>query len=305
VEGAIEKEHVVQLSSATATVCARTREGNVYCWGDNRSALLGFLPTFDSLSGGPSLIPGIGDAVDVSASTATGGRSMACAVRRDTTVWCWGANAAGSLGHDQALDHVCESAACSPTPRAVATESGTALDHVASVRTGELSACVLRGDDASTRHPWCWGYGGHDVGAVEPVDAGGRAPSAVALAGTVSFLDLKYATVMAIDQASAVWAWGWNDFAQIANGTHTGDPCSSGDTCVAAPSRITSLSRVASVAMGAQHGAAIRLDGTIWAWGLNHRGQVGHEPGAGDVVCEVSGGSGPCSLTPLHVEGLP
>lgn len=34
----------------------------------------------------------------------TAGRDHACALRRDTTLWCWGCNAAGELGLDSTAE---------------------------------------------------------------------------------------------------------------------------------------------------------------------------------------------------------
>ena len=65
------------------------------------------------------------------------------------------------------------------------------------------------------------------------------------------------------------------------------------------------LSDVVTVAAGGA-GIALRRDGTVWAWGDNTTGMLGHAPGpdAGDVVCSMYG-STYCNGTPARVLGLP
>ena len=47
---------------------------------------------------------------------------------------------------------------------------------------------------------------------------------------------------------------------------------------------------------------AIRTDGTVWAWGANGSGQLGHPADTeGDVACST----GPCNPVPKQVQGLP
>jgi hypothetical protein len=71
-----------------------------------------------------------------------------------------------------------------------------------------------------------------------------------------------------------------------------------GCTCVATPSGVPGLSGLRSVSGGEYHSVALLADGTVRAWGLNGRGQLGdgsesdrHAPGS------VSGVSGASEIT--------
>jgi alpha-tubulin suppressor-like RCC1 family protein len=69
----------------------------------------------------------------------------------------------------------------------------------------------------------------------------------------------------------ALWAWGWNDYGQLGVGF---DP--SGYTSDKyRPTVCTGDGGWAAVAAGAMHTAAIKGDGTLWACGRGHYGQLG------------------------------
>ncbi len=63
-----------------------------------------------------------------------------------------------------------------------------------------------------------------------------------------------------------VWAWGWNGYGALGDGTTT-------DSSV--PEEVTSLSGVVSIAATYGSSFAILSDGSLWAWGSNRDGQIG------------------------------
>jgi len=86
-----------------------------------------------------------------------------------------------------------------------------------------------------------------------------RLTNAVALAG-------GYDYSVAVDAKGVVWSWG--------EGTLSGQLGNGGNTNVLTPSPINGISNVISVAAGYEHTLALRADGTVWAWGYNHAGDV-------------------------------
>jgi len=90
-----------------------------------------------------------------------------------------------------------------------------------------------------------------------------------------------------------VWAWGWNNFGQLGDGT-TEDRLT--------PTRVIGLYNVVSISGGSHHSLAMKSDGTIWAWGDNRYGQLGDGtinanrlqpvqiPGLSDIA-EISAGN--------------
>ena len=69
---------------------------------------------------------------------------------------------------------------------------------------------------------------------------------------------------LAIKSDGSLWAWGYNQYGQLGDGTTT-----ERDTPVQV------LTAVAAVAAGGYHTLAIKSDGSLWAWGMNESGQLG------------------------------
>ncbi|MBI5562016.1 MAG: hypothetical protein HY894_04055 [Deltaproteobacteria bacterium] len=63
-----------------------------------------------------------------------------------------------------------------------------------------------------------------------------------------------------------VWAWGWNGYGELGDGTTT-------DRLT--PVQVSGLTGVVSVAAGFYYSLALKSDGTVWAWGYNYYGQLG------------------------------
>ena len=80
-----------------------------------------------------------------------------------------------------------------------------------------------------------------------------------------------------------VWAWGWNRYGQLGNGSNT-------DSNV--PVQAYGLNGVMSVSAGGDHSVALKPDGTVWVWGDNTFGQCG------------TGNWGNTYNTPIPVPGL-
>ncbi len=76
---------------------------------------------------------------------------------------------------------------------------------------------------------------------------------------------------VALAQSGAPWAWGWNKYGQVGNGT-TVDQWS--------PIQPTGLSNVVQIAGGLPQSLFLKSDGTVWACGGNDNGAVGDGTGA-------------------------
>ena len=134
---------------------------------------------------------------------------------------------------------------------------------------------------------WTWGtndYGqlgrGNTINYSSPVQVG--------LLTNWSQVSCGYVTNYAIKTDGTLWTWGYNLQGQMGNGTIT--PYSS-------PVQIGALTNWSQVSSGGgYHVAAIKTDGTLWAWGRYNHGQLGNG------VSNVSAGVGYSS--PVQIGAL-
>ncbi|MDR2017364.1 MAG: hypothetical protein LBQ00_00490 [Syntrophobacterales bacterium] len=80
-------------------------------------------------------------------------------------------------------------------------------------------------------------------------------------------------TSLALKDDGTVWAWGWNAFGQLGIGTavdYRPTPVQ-----VKGPLGKGNLTGITALVAGHYHSLALKDDGTVWAWGWNHCGEIG------------------------------
>jgi alpha-tubulin suppressor-like RCC1 family protein len=232
--------------------------GTVCSWGDNTNGVLGDGSGVDQPT--PVGVVGLTDITQVAA-----GSYHNLALRADGTVWAWGDNARGALGDGTTTDR--------PTPVQV-----PGLTNVIQVAAGHDLSYALLSDGTVM----AWGVNVHgQLGdgtfndRPTPGLVSGLTNISEIAAGAQHGLALRYGVVL---------AWGDNQNGQLGDGTRQGRTT---------PIRTVGLSSIVHIGTGTFFSLAVRKDGTLFAWGANHYGQLG-----------VAGSAGSAELLPIVVPGI-
>jgi len=173
------------------------------------------------------------------------GKESTCAIRSDSSLWCWGGNSYGQLLLSGTSNRL--------SPVAVA---GAVWSQVA---CGQSHSCAVHGQAALS----CWGNNGSgQLGAATPSPSGGQTDVPDGPWQSVS--TGAYQTC-AVAQDTTLWCWGDNTNGQLGNG----NTVSSG-----VPVQVAGQGW-SQVSTHYLHACAVKSDGTLWCWGLNANLQTG------------------------------
>jgi alpha-tubulin suppressor-like RCC1 family protein len=220
----------------------------VASWGDNYYGELGDGTTTDrSRYGDINALSN--DMVQVSAGYHSG-----LALRGDGTVWAWGDNGAGQLGDGTTTSQ--------STPVQV-----TGLTGVTQVAAGEGFSLALRSDGT------VWAWGGNGIGQLGHGTTSDRELAPVQVTGLAGVTKISAGGYfsLALRSDGTVWAWGYNLYGQLGNGTTVSS---------SVPVKVTGLTHATGIAAGYDAAVATQTNGitvlaSVWTWGGNSSGQLG------------------------------
>ncbi|HEY1145763.1 MAG TPA: hypothetical protein VGE84_05430, partial [Allosphingosinicella sp.] len=290
---------------ANGHACVQASGGGVICWGSNDRCEAGKLPTPDDYR--PTPVAGASAGFEGVTVGCFSPSHTTCAIKASTgTPFCWGSNINGQVGHDKATDTKLDGGGiCGATPIAVMAPSGAgALTEITKVSFGDQSACGLtRGGVA-----YCWGANLYGAFGTIDFNTATPKPQQVPVAAQLVNISGEFTHQCATAADLSAWCWGSNNMGELGRGTaqnagDAGAPCQYGRIC-GVPAAIPAL-KAKDIAAGAEFTVALADDGTVWAWGANDLGQLGHLPRTSrDQDCG-SDPSRPCGPTPTRVPALP
>jgi alpha-tubulin suppressor-like RCC1 family protein len=220
--------------------------GTLWAWGNNNCGRLGD-GTTTNRSSPVSVVGGFTDWCQVDA-----GCTHALAVRTNGTMWGWGCNSYGRTG----------TGGTSGTKSSPVSVIGGFTDWCQASSGGRHSAglrtnCTL----------WMWGHG---AGGKLGFNAATNNESPIQpLGGFTDWCQVSAGGdhTVAVRTNCTLWAWGYNGQGQLGDGTAI---VKSSPVSV-----IGDFTDWCQVSAGHTHSAAIRTNGTLWAWGCNGYGRLG------------------------------
>ena len=235
------------------TLAIRT-DGTLWAWGYNGYGQLGLGAASNTNQPSPTQV---GTAATWQSLSAGGGHTLA--LQTDGSLWAWGRNDAGQLGQG--------TTASATGPVRVGTATWT------SVGAGPGCSLAVRQDGT------LWAWGGNDQGQLGLGAAAGAsqlAPAQVGPATTWQRVAPGSGFALALRQDGSLCAWGYNRWGQLGTGAGTASQPT--------PVQVGTAATWADISAGFAHAAALRQDGTLWAWGGNYLGQVGAGAGGPQLL---------------------
>jgi alpha-tubulin suppressor-like RCC1 family protein len=222
----------------------------LWMWGVNTYGQLGQNDTLTRSS--PVQVPGSWITMALTDNVTYG-------IRTDYTLWAWGSNYSGA-----------------GTGQAGTLGDGTTISRSSPVQIGSVGTSYIAvagnfyNGYAIDSLGKMYGWGNNQSGSTG--DNGTSARSApIQIGSPTSWTQIAAYTsgAVALDSNSKLWTWGKQGAGQLGQGDATVNRSS--------PVQISAFSTSSFVAVAAQAdaGSALRLDGTVYVWGLNASGQLG------------------------------
>jgi alpha-tubulin suppressor-like RCC1 family protein len=203
----------------------------------------------DKMSEHPFFVTGVWAKARVKATMAAGAFHSA-AIKRNGTLWSWGANGNGELGNGTKA----------PSSSIPVQENTRDTSWIA-VSAGNHHTLALRSDGTL----WSWGKNSRgQLGTGDKKDS--NVPVKVGKDSNWFAVSGGGQHSLALKNDGTLWAWGDGENYQLGNGSSKAN---------LVPVQIGKENDWIVVAAGGNHSLALKADGSVWAWGSNAYKQCG------------------------------
>ena len=166
-------------------------------------------------------------------------------------LWMWGNNNYGQLGQNNIVH------------RSSPVQVGS-LTNWKSIGLSNTHSMAIKTDGTL----WTWGFNGFgELGQNVAISISRSSPVQVGSLSNWKQIDGDYGNAIAVKTDGTLWAWGRGSNGVLGlNQTNVNR---------SSPVQVGSLTNWKQVSMGTDHCVAVKLDGTLWAWGSGAFGQLG------------------------------
>lgn len=304
---------VVSVSAGHKHACAVTAGGGVFCWGDNSAGQLAAAKDADiqicRLNSPCSQIPVPVSGLPGASAVAAGGEHT-CALLKDGTARCWGANSYGQLGDGG-------------TARSSAPVQVKGLSSAVAIAAGMYHSCAVISDGTVQ----CWGLNDFARLGVPHKERKGKArpdrksdaadkpkPEVCKAKGMQYPCSRAPVAVSGLTDVRSVSAGVDHTCALVADGTvrcwgkATDGRIGDGGTAVWSPPAAVKAEKVLAVSAGGVHTCALMRDGSVMCWGKDDHGVLGNGKKNGPDTCTVETDAErstfTCAKQPVWVKGV-
>jgi len=240
------ENRVIEISAGAYHTVALKEDGTVWTWGNQNFESTDDYDEEQSCNSKAEQVESLEDIKAIAA-----GYHHVVALKEDGTVWSWGNNVFGQLGH---TDFVVRN----NQPMMVVD-----LKDVKAIAAGEWHTVALKEDGSI----WAWGDNEDGQLGDGRVIATNKPVQAIDIEEVVAIASGNCFTV-ALKQDGTVWTWGLYFYY---------DPIENVDIAMTSTQPVCKegIEDVKTIAAGSDHTIAIKEDGTVWGWGSNFAGQLG------------------------------
>ena len=244
----------LQISAGSHHSAAVRANGTAWAWGRNSGSFgNGALGdnTQTNRSSPVSVVGGFTDWVQISASSGNNGYHTA-AIRANGTAWAWGNNGVGRLGDNTA------------TNRSSPVSVVCGFTDWVQISAGNSHTAAIRANGTA----WCWGL--NQEGRLgNNTTVNDRSSPVSVVGGFTDWVQISagLVTTAAIRANGTAWMWGNGVYGRLGDNTTVGKS--------SPVSVVGGFTDWVQISFTNGHAAAVRANGTVWAWGNGALGRLG------------------------------
>jgi alpha-tubulin suppressor-like RCC1 family protein len=249
---------VIAIGAGDDFSIALKKDGTVWAWGSNFNGMLGDGTTTGTSRGHISIVQVEGLDNIIAIST---GDYHTIALKKDGTVWAWGANTQGKLGDGTRENR--------HLPVQV-----KGLYNITSIWGGSFA---IRGDGTV----WTWGNTLLSSNSSDTNVTGNPVPFQIPGLKNIRAVDTDQTGGLSIyvENNGTVWCWGQDYMGQLGYGSN---PYKSEVPYITTPVQAWGITNITAVSATTNGGMALKEDGTVWTWGLDGIGEL--DSGGGNIM---------------------